>query len=53
MEQEKTKKITEMIAELPGWAQDLAANYIKGLVDGRKIREAAEKEEEKENRDPQ
>lgn len=51
MEQEKTKKITEMIAELPGWAQDLAANYIKGLVDGRKIREAAEKEKKEKERE--
>lgn len=43
MENEKAKKLTEMIAELPEHLQDVAANYIKGLVDGRAIREAMEK----------
>lgn len=43
MENEKAKKLTEMIAGLPEHLQDVAANYIKGLVDGRAIREAMEK----------
>lgn len=49
MENEKAKKLMEMLAGLPEHLQDVAANYIRGLVDGRAIREAMEKKEEEEN----
>lgn len=49
MENEKAKKVVEMMAGLPEHLQDVAANYIRGLVDGRAIREAMEKKEEEEN----
>lgn len=45
MENEKAKKVVEMMAGLPEHLQDVAANYIRGLVDGRAIREAMEKKE--------
>lgn len=51
MENEKAKKLTEMIAGLPEHLQDVAANYIKGLVDGRVIREAMEKKKHKTERE--
>ena len=51
MENEKAKKVVEMMAGLPEHLQDVAANYIRGLVDGRAIREAVEqkKKETEEN----
>ena len=54
MEKEKAKKLVEMLAGLPEHLQDVAANYIRGLVDGRAIREAVEqkKKEAEESRDP-
>lgn len=48
MENEKAKKVVEMMAGLPEHLQDVAANYIRGLVDGRAIREAMEKKKETE-----
>ena len=48
MENEKAKKLIEMLAGLPEHLQDVAANYIRGLVDGRAIREAAREKEETE-----
>ena len=52
MENEKAKKVVEMMAGLPEHLQDVAANYIRGLVDGRAIREAMEKKEEENLRHP-
>ena len=48
MENEKVKKLIEMLAGLPEHLQDVAANYIRGLVDGRAIREAAEQAKKEE-----
>lgn len=46
MENEKAKKLAEMVSGLPEQMQNLALNYIQGLVDGRAIREAMEKKKE-------
>jgi hypothetical protein len=48
MENEKAKKLAEMVSGLPEQMQNLALNYIQGLVDGRAIREAMEKKKKEE-----